>query len=63
MKTAAVKLAPAQPQAVVMACAQCGTRITIISLDTNPYPVKLPGFCPCCLHQIGEYQMLERSVV
>jgi len=57
------KPAPAHPQAVVMTCERCDTRITIVSLDTNPYPVKLPGFCPCCLQQIDKYQILdERNV-
>lgn len=58
MKTTS-KSAPANPSAVVMTCARCDTRITIVSLDTNPYPVKLPGFCPCCLQQIDKYQILE----
>ncbi len=55
----ATKPVPAHSQAVVMTCDRCGTRITIVSLDSNPYPVKLPGLCPCCLQQIGSYQILD----
>lgn len=58
MKTA-IKTVPEHRPAVVMTCERCDTRITIVSLDTNPYPVKLPGFCPCCLQQIDKYQILE----
>lgn len=50
---------PVQRPAVVMNCDRCGTRVTIVSLADTPYPVKLPGFCPCCLQQINEYRLDE----
>lgn len=58
----AVQRVPAQPPTVVMTCARCAARIMIACVPDSPYPVKLPGSCPCCFAKIEAYQILdERS--
>lgn len=46
-----------------MVCDRCDTQVLIISPPDNPYPVKLPGHCPCCLAQITEYRPFDGDVM
>jgi len=61
MKTATAK--SADPSISRMICDRCDTQLLIISPKYSPYPVKLPGHCPCCMNSITEYRFFDGEII